>query len=441
MKTTLYCEDALTRLRQIPDNSFDSIVTDPPYGLSFMGKKWDYDVPDVEVWEECLRVLKPGGHLLAFAGSRTYHRMACRIEDAGFEIRDQIMWLYGSGFPKSLDIAKGIDRAAGAQREVIGTRKVTSSDLGQSSGWNALDTSSGVYHYTAAATDEAKQWEGWGSALKPAHEPIVMARKPFNGTLIANVLNHGTGAINIDACRIGDEIVGWGGARGGSDDSTQSRGRNYRLGAGEPRPVQGRWPANVVHDGSEAVLAVFPNTRSGANNIKKASGVDQHGNAGAAFNNESRAAGSVMVSYGDKGSAARYFYCAKPNKAERNQGITTRKTAGECTGRADGSDGLNSPRAGAGRTNGNANFHPTVKPVALMRWLVQLVTPEGGETLDLYMGSGTTAVAAIDVGVNFTGIERERDYYDLALQRVADVKGRKSLADVKRRETVFHHPV
>lgn len=376
MKTTLYCEDALAQLRQLPDCSIDSIVTDPPYGLNFMGAKlgWDYDVPAVEVWQECLRVLKPGGHLLAFAGSRTYHRMACRIEDAGFEIRDQLMWLYGSGFPKSMSIDKAIDRAAGVEREITGTRKVSPSDLGQSSGWNALDTSSGVYHYTAPATIEAKKWEGWGSALKPAHEPIVMARKPFAGTLIANVLEHGTGAINIDACRI-------------------------------PGNGQGRWPTNVAHDGSEAIVDNLPRTRNGAKN-------------------ESRAAGSAMVSYGDEGSVARFFYCAKPNKAERNAGITTAaKTAGECTGRQDGTAGLNSPRAGAGRTAGNANFHPTVKPVALMRWLIQLVTPAGGHTLDLYMGSGTSAVAAVEVGVQFTGIEREREYFDLAVQRVSHAKG------------------
>lgn len=377
MKTTLYCDDALERLRQLPSNSFDSIVTDPPYGLAFMGKKWDYDVPAVEIWEECLRVLKPGGHLLAFAGSRTYHRMACRIEDAGFEIRDQVMWLYGSGFPKSMAIDKAIDRALGAEREVTGTRKVSPSDLGQASGWNALDTSSGVYHYTAAATEEAKKWEGWGSALKPAHEPIVMARKPFHGTLIANVMEHGTGAINIDACR-GEE---------------------------------GRWPTNLAHDNSESVLEVFPNRKGG------------------------------------EGSAARYFYCAKPSKAERNEGLSERKTAGECTGRKDGSDGLNSPRAGAGRTSGNANFHPTVKPISLMKWLIDLVTPAGGETFDPFMGSGTTAIAAEQSGVKFTGIEREREYFDLATRRISHWKGKRQCNAIQQSEptqietSIFHHPV
>lgn len=173
--------DCLDVMRSMDSDSIDSIVTDPPYGISFMGKKWDYNVPGVDVWAEALSVLKPGGHLLSFAGSRTYHRMTVNIEDSGFEIRDQIMWLYGSGFPKSLDVSKAIDKAAGAEREVTGKRKVSDSDIGQKSAWNNLDTSSEEYNYTAPATEAAKQWDGWGTALKPAHEPIVVARKPFDG--------------------------------------------------------------------------------------------------------------------------------------------------------------------------------------------------------------------------------------------------------------------
>lgn len=201
--------DCREGLKLLEDNSIDSIVTDPPYELGFMGKSWDKTgiAYNVELWHECLRVLKPGGHLLAFGGTRTYHRMACAIEDAGFEIRDQIQWIYGSGFPKSMDISKAIDKKLGAEREVIGQRKVTSSDLGQSSGWNYLDTSKGVYNYTIPTTDEAKQWDGWGTALKPANEPIVVARKPLSEKTIAeNVLKWGTGGINIDDCRIAYDI-------------------------------------------------------------------------------------------------------------------------------------------------------------------------------------------------------------------------------------------
>lgn len=266
MTYQLHLGDCLEVLAGMPDNSVDSIVTDPPYGLSFMGKRWDYDVPSVAIWEQCLRVLKPGGHLLAFAGTRTQHRMAVRIEDAGFEIRDMIAWVYGSGFPKSLDVSKAIDKAAGAEREVVGTklgRPGMAKDGSNQRQW-AADAMRGEKRLlstdiTAPATPAARQWSGWGTALKPALEPITMARKPLIGTVAENVLTHGTGAINVDGCRVGDEVT-TSILHGKSSDA---------FGIGQKRPTAGfkenppgRWPANLIHDGSnEACLALKSGAR------------------------------------------------------------------------------------------------------------------------------------------------------------------------------------
>jgi len=265
--------DCLDRLRELPDCSVDACVTDPPYGLSFMGKAWDYDVPGAEVWREVLRVLKPGGHLLAFAGTRTQHRMAVQIEDAGFEIRDMIAWVYGSGFPKSLDVSKAIDKAAGAEREVVGRAKGAGTKDPDSfgNGHNA------EYNITAPATPAAQQWSGWGTALKPALEPITVARKPFKGTVAANVLEHGTGAINVDGCRVGTE------QRYNPSAGNKSGGNSLNMSAvGMPqdadgRMAAGRWPANLIHDGSDEPCALL-------------------------------------------GDAARFFYCAKASKADRGEG-------------------------------------------------------------------------------------------------------------------------
>jgi len=268
MTHQLHHGDCLEVLRSMPDCSVDSIVTDPPYGLSFMGKKWDYDVPSVDVWVECLRVLKPGGHLLAFAGTRTQHRMAVRIEDAGFEIRDMIAWVYGSGFPKSLDVSKAIDKAAGVEREVVGFNenwRTSKSEI-------ACPQQENQATITTPATPEAKQWQGWGTALKPALEPITVARKPLVGTVAENVLQHGTGAINVDGGRVGTDIVGWGGG-GGGVNSWKENGMNK---AGMARPVQGRWPANFIHDGSEEATDLLKDS-------------------------------------------ARFFYCAKASKADRGE--------------------------------------------------------------------------------------------------------------------------
>ena len=382
-RLTLHHGDCLSVLRNLPDCFVDSVVTDPPYGLSFMGKRWDYDVPSIEVWAECLRVLKPGGHLLAFAGTRTQHRMAVRIEDAGFEIRDMIAWVYGSGFPKSLDVSKAIDKAAGAEREVVATRKVTDSDIGQSSGWNALDTSSGVYNYTAPTTPEAKQWEGWGTALKPALEPITVARKPLIGTVAENVLHYGTGAINVDGARISranDDISGWSQSGSKASENRSMSGGNY---ARTAKPdASGRWPANFIHDGSEEANELL-------------------------------------------GTSARFFYCAKASKADRDGGCEKlqERSAGECVDRVEGSAGMESPRAGAGRTSGSRNHHPTVKPTDLMRYLCRLVTPPSGIVLDPFMGSGSTGKAAMLEGFAFVGIEREAEYIDIAKARIQSAVG------------------
>ena len=377
-RLTLHHGDCLSVLRNLPDCFVDSVVTDPPYGLSFMGKRWDYDVPSIEVWAECLRVLKPGGHLLAFAGTRTQHRMAVRIEDAGFEIRDMIAWVYGSGFPKSLDVSKAIDKAAGAEREVVATRKVTDSDIGQSSGWNALDTSSGVYNYTAPTTPEAKQWEGWGTALKPALEPITVARKPLIGTVAENVLHYGTGAINVDGGRVGQrEKEQFTGIKNGSINAYG----DYFYPKGEKALPAGRWPANFIHDGSEEATDLL-------------------------------------------GASARFFYCAKASKADRDGGCEKlqERSAGECVDRVEGSAGMESPRAGAGRTSGSRNHHPTVKPTDLMRYLCRLVTPPSGIVLDPFMGSGSTGKAAMLEGFAFVGIEREAEYVEIAKARIEAVK-------------------
>jgi hypothetical protein len=558
-------------MRTMPDCSVDAVVTDPPYGLSFMGKKWDYDVPSVEVWAECLRVLKPGGHLLAFAGTRTQHRMACRIEDAGFEIRDMIAWVYGSGFPKSLDVSKAIDRAAGAEREVVGQYTVSRDMSGGS--WadlHGIPNTAKQHDITAPATEAARQWQGWGTALKPSHEtitwarkplpqgreqakilsslwelearlwllssasvaaqssassqseygaacataqwtaddatntrvalrglmdtwqcemathmslsivsswrrtleesskpgststteteskattdwktlscclsqitpesiiqacslpggfsanastaaqvfnaslallqatltlsaiepatwralddfqgeavspslePVVMARKPLTGTVAANVLEHGTGALNVDGCRVEGQWSTWKKKDGTVSEQNQDSHAIYGQGMGDirnPEHPAGRWPANLIHDGSDEVVGLFPETVSGGGN--KSGRKDQ----GLCFGKYGPPPDDVREI--DTGSAARFFYTAKATKAER-QGVT----------------------------------HPTVKPLDLMAYLCRLVTPPGGLVLDPFMGSGTTIKAAIGEGFHAIGIERDPAYFAMAEHRM-----------------------
>ena len=368
----------------MPDNSVDAVVTDPPYGLSFMGKKWDYDVPSVEVWAECLRVLKPGGHLLAFAGTRTQHRMAVRIEDAGFEIRDMIAWVYGSGFPKSLDVSKAIDKAAGAEREVIGSGKGRTGAAAQPNGGSSFSDDSyqwpGDYDITAPATEAAKQWQGWGTALKPALEPVTVARKPLVGTVAANVLEHGTGALNIDGCRVEGTPAPT------RFDPAKHGHEGWRMNAtgaecaANASPL-GRWPANLIHDGSEEVLAGFPKSSTTGKRSDKSKSAEVGGTIWLANNHQS-------TEYTDAGFAARFFYCAKASKSDR----------------------------------GTGNNHPTVKPTELMRYLVRLVTPPGGKVIDPFSGSGSTGKAAVLEGFKFIGIEREAEYVAIAEARIAEAQ-------------------
>ncbi len=302
--------DCLEALPTLQDNSVDSIVTDPPYGLSFMGKGWDYQVPSVEIWQQCFRVLKPGGHLLAFAGTRTQHRMCVNIEDAGFEIRDMIAWVYGSGFPKSMDVSKAIDKAAGAEREVIGRRTYGDGHVQNSA---KLAPPIGTFQRTqddrletAPATPEAQQWEGWGTALKPALEPITVARKPFKGTVAANVLEHGTGAINVDGCRVAGT---W--ERNSTTRCDIRGGKTVGGGSGqldcEPQAAHpgGRWPANLIHDGSDDVVGLFPQSTSTGGS----------GPASKNWTGDGRTVGAwckgATGGFGDSGSAARFFQQCK----------------------------------------------------------------------------------------------------------------------------------
>jgi DNA modification methylase len=381
--------DCIEQMRQLPANSVDSIVTDPPYELGFMGKSWDSTgiAYSVKMWDEALRVLKPGGHLLAFSGSRTYHRMAVAIEDAGFEIRDQIMWVYGSGFPKSMDVSKAIDKQAGIEREVLGSYSAAKQK--GSVAWNGHNRKGGAgsgfgetANITTPTTDKAKQWAGWGTALKPAHEPIVLARKPLIGTVATNVIIHGTGALNIDGSRVGTD-GGTAGATFGDGQEVYGNGLNGERGI--PVDGLGRWPANFIHDGSDEVVELLED-------------------------------------------AARFFYCAKASKKDRNEGLDN--FAGKEVGTKGNGLARTCASCGASTLQGcecpdrtyvnptRANHHPTVKPTELMRYLVRLVTPPEGTVLDPFMGSGSTGKAAVLEGFNFIGIDQSADYLEIATARI-----------------------
>jgi site-specific DNA-methyltransferase (adenine-specific) len=380
------------------EDSVDAVVTDPPYELGFMGKSWDASgiafCPDT--WRQVLRVMKPGAHLVAFGAPKNYHRLACAIEDAGFEIRDSLMWVFGTGFPKSANVSKQIDKAAGAEREVVGFRNPSGSAVAG----NAERDHSGSHIWTGrltsenGITDDAKNWQGWGTALKPAYEPIVLARKPLSEkTVAANVLRWGTGALNIDATRVGNEERTYdlkGGenlnklSRVTGNDSADAKGIGaYGVGAKQisigKSTVTGRWPANLCHDGSQMVLDLFPHTKSGT----LTPNMDIKASTGWAGGSQANRVKNTFTS--NEGSAARFFYSAKASKTDR---------------------------AGS--------KHPTVKPVSLMQWLVRMVTPPNGTVLDLFAGSGTTGQAAINEGFNAILIEREAEY-------INDIKNRLSL--------------
>jgi site-specific DNA-methyltransferase (adenine-specific) len=369
---TLYCGDAndiLSDLEQV-----DSCVTDPPYGLSFMGKAWDYDVPSVDIWTQVYDVLKPGAHLLSFFGSRTYHRGAIPIEDAGFEIRDQLMWLYGSGFPKSHNIGKAVDKLQGNEREVVGKRKAH--DI---RGNALMEATVPEYKKEKSQIDIEitkgnSEWEGWGTALKPAHEPIVMARKLIKGTVAENVLEHGTGGINIDDCRVGTESLEYRTTSYRDAKTGEFSGQGQTNHITGQKTVEGRFPANVMHDGSEVVGDIFLGDSSG------------------------------------------YFYCPKASKKDRDEGLENFEEAQT----TDGNIRSNSETARTFGANSvlRKNVHPTVKPTELMRYLCRLVTPKGGVVLDPFMGSGSTGKAAIMSGFKFVGIELNEEYFDIACARV-----------------------
>jgi len=420
MKTNKIIQgNCLEVMKTKPDNSVDSIVTDPPYGLSFMGKKWDYDVPSVEIWKECLRVLKPGGYLLSFAGTRTQHRMCVNIEDAGFEIRDMIAWVYGSGFPKSHNIGKAVDKLQGNEREAVGSRKQNGTKFKlhedpeytrtYQQGFNNPNRTE--FEITKGSSD----WEGWGTALKPALEPITVARKPFKGTVANNVLKWGTGGINIDGCRVGyqseeEKKSLYRSPKDYSPFDTKKGWNNNNLKYNYKVSEQGRFPANLIHDGSDEVVGLFPETKSGSKPGQKGKSLI------GSENGETRQ--RIENAYGDSGSAARFFYCAKASKSERNEG---------CEGLEEkqySHDGRNKEIENAYQRNKSVstNNHPTVKPTKLMQYLVRLVTPKGGTVLDPFMGSGSTGIACKREGFDFIGIELDEDYCNIAKARIEKFK-------------------
>ena len=387
---TVHHGDCREVMRTLDPESIDSIVTDPPYGLSFMGKGWDHGVPGVEFWTEALRIAKPGAHLLAFGGTRTYHRLAVAIEDAGWEIRDCVMWVYGSGFPKSHDVSKAIDREAGAVREVVGSWKPTGTARPTKGGGGhsaKRTTADGGYtpdedariDITAPATESAKQWQGWGTALKPAYEPIIVARKPLSGTVAGNVLEWGTGGINVDGCRVGrgtDDVSGWSQTGSKASENRAMSGGNY---ARDAKPdAEGRWPANLIHDGSEEVTDLL-------------------------------------------GDAARFFYCAKASKRDRDEGCEglEERLSMRYGEKAQGP----LPQQTPSRPVPQRNHHPTVKPTDLMRYLCRLVTPPNGLILDPFTGSGSTGKAAVLEGFRFVGCELSAEYIEIAHARIGHAAG------------------
>ena len=381
----LFNENCLDTLRGGRSNVIDSIVTDPPYGIKFMNKQWDVDCPSVEVWEECLRVLKPGGHLLSFSGTRMIDFIMGRIREAGFEVRDTITWLYGSGFPKSHNIGKKLD-----------------------------------------------DWEGWGTALKPACEMIVVSRKPFKGSVSDNVLKHGTGGLNIDACRVGfDPSFGkGGGSKIGSGTKANQHATSYSMGKGEVKPQhpQGRWPANLILDEEAGAMLDEQSGKleSGYRpNSKNHNATNVYG-GNALF--ESKTIRKDTITFNDKGGASRFFYCAKSSKRERNAGLEGMEERdldpkSKNKGNFIGSKLVIDPRHKNGGYESavrkpTANSHPCIKPIKLMEYLCKLVTPPKGTILDPFMGSGTTGIAARNLGFDFVGIEMNKEYFEIAKGRI-----------------------
>lgn len=487
LRMNLINDDCLKAMANLPDNLVDTVVTDPPYGLNFMGKEWDrlgdksanfnnLDKPHSSqsnfpmrksrgrpisetdgrkqrewhyLWaKEVLRVAKPGAFLLCFGGTRTYHRIACAIEDAGWEIRDCIMWVYGSGFPKSLNIGKAVDKLQGNEREIVGKKQNTydgsirnpenhksPAELSNIGKWGLTQTPHGMNE-----TKGTSEWEGYGTALKPAYEPIIVAMKPIDGTFVNNALKHGVAGLNIDDCRVGkkegDRIEY--GVNGIKRKTGNVFGKQY----GEIKfdGTQGRFPANLIHDGSDEVVELFPNTKAGV--------AVRHNSGGNTFGGENKKPPMDDIGYADNGSASRFFYCAKASKAERNRGCedleTSEKfvagnysqspTCKDCNltlnGTNDHSECSGEVYYKEMESKQTKNNHPTVKPLKLMEYLCKLTrTPSGGVVLDPFMGSGTTGLACINTGRDFIGIEKEKDYFQIAQRRINDIQNNRSKAD------------
>lgn len=458
--------DSLQQMRRIKSRFVHSIVTDPPYGLSFMGKGWDHGVPGVPYWQEALRVTRPGGYMLAFGGTRTWHRLAANIEDAGWEIRDTIMWCYGTGFPKSMDVSKAIDERAfrdwldrrpklkaklnamrgkakqamrerlleraGLSRPVTGLklgadRLISQTDDGYRDNEGRWGDESGRDPYLhEAATEEGKRWQGYGTALKPAWEPIILAQRPSKDTIAHLAQVWGTGGLNIDGCRVGTETRTF---KGMSQKKPEGAG-TFRDDNWQPKDVTttvtGRWPANLILD--EEARRVFdaqaPESKSSDRHF-----IRGKRNADNIYDGLPNSEGTVGCGYGDSGKVSRFFYCPKATRADRDFGLNDDSTAAM---RSDGrKSDVDNPYQ---RAKVLRNHHPTVKPHDLMRYLVRLVTPHNGIVLDPFMGSGSTGRAAIAEGKRFIGIDRERDYIEISKARIgAQIRESMSKGRARRR--------
>lgn len=428
----IYNIDCIEGMKKLDANSVDAIVTDGPYGLEFMGKSWDKFEPNSFQdfsynWAlEALRVLKPGGYILSFGGARTYHRMACAIEDAGFEIRDMINWVYGSGFPKSMNIGKAIDRMKGVEGEVVGKgygkSYVAQNRINKEQGFRPNDyyeENDGEFDVTVPTSPEGKKWSSWGTALKPSHEPIVLARKPLSEKSIAeNVLKWGTGGLNIDGCRIPTDddthriikVPRFNGSKYAGGKEYDPRVDGQWEGGGSPL---GRFPANFIHDGSPEIVEQFPDTKSSPVGFKGVAW-KHSGNT-----KDERTPLEYQREFTDSGSAARFFYCAKASDEERNMGCD----------RLEPKEQKITNQYGMPREDGSIrevpqprkNHHPTVKPIALMRYLCKLITPPNGLVLDPFIGSGTTAIACKQEGFNFIGFEISEEYFKIAEARLKSI--------------------